>query len=322
VLSVAVFAVALFLLSGAVAIGPSQGVHADAGPPECDNDPPDVFGGALGNGGGTFNPPGDLIVTGVCIKSADHSGVISSDGTFGFPGKDQDCYTISGINGLSVTVTRTGEESPDCQAISHVDVLTEPMEDTGLLTITKVCIPSDDDGEFLLLLDGVSQGQRGCGESVFDIELAPGTYTVGESAGPGTDLTDYTTSIGGACASDGDVVIVAGDDLTCTITNDLIEAPPVIIVVQPTPEVTAVPPAAVVEATAEPTVAPTALPPAAPVEVAPTTVPTTQPAAVSALPSTGSSGPGDAATIPLWLLPVLLAGLGGLALLSSRVIRP
>jgi hypothetical protein len=179
--------------------------------------------------------------------------------------------------------------------------------ETGSLTITKVCIPADDTGEFDILLNGVTQDTIGCGESVFDLDLAPGTFTVSEAAGPGTDLGDYTSSFGGACDSSGDVTIAAGDDLTCTITNDFIEITIVI------------PEAPVVEATA--------LPPAAPVEVVeavPTAVPTTEAAAVlgvTALPSTGSGGSDAAPLVPL-LLTALLAGLGGLALLSSRVIRP
>ena len=45
------------------------------------------------------------------------------------------------------------------------------------------------------------------------------SHTVGETAGTGTTLSDYTAVISGACAADGTVSLVPGDDKTCTITN-------------------------------------------------------------------------------------------------------
>jgi uncharacterized repeat protein (TIGR01451 family) len=46
--------------------------------------------------------------------------------------------------------------------------------------------------------------------------LPPGTYTVDESGGPG----GYTESVSGDCAADGTITLAAGDDKTCTVTND------------------------------------------------------------------------------------------------------
>ena len=94
-----------------------------------------------------------------------------------------------------------------------------PKPGDGQLTVTKLCDPAGDDGEFNIRLQGVVQGTVGCGESVGPIDLAAGTYRVSESAGPGTDLSDYERSFGGDCEADGDVVVVANDELTCTITN-------------------------------------------------------------------------------------------------------
>ena len=42
-----------------------------------------------------------------------------------------------------------------------------------------------------------------------------GSHTVSETTDPG-----YTATIGGDCAADGSVTLAAGDDKTCTITND------------------------------------------------------------------------------------------------------
>jgi len=46
-----------------------------------------------------------------------------------------------------------------------------------------------------------------------------GSHTVGETAGTGTSLTDYVTTIGGDCAANGSITLAAGDNKTCTITN-------------------------------------------------------------------------------------------------------
>jgi hypothetical protein len=49
---------------------------------------------------------------------------------------------------------------------------------------------------------------------------------VSESAGTGTSLGDYTTTIGGSCAPDGSVTLSAGEQATCTITNVRTSTPP------------------------------------------------------------------------------------------------
>jgi hypothetical protein len=180
--------------------------------------------------------------------------------------------------------------------------------ETGMLTITKVCVPADDDGEFDILLDGVSQGEIGCGESVSDIELDPGTYAVSEAAGAGTDLGDYDTSIGGACDADGSVDIEAGDDLTCTITNDLIEE--VIVEVEPTEVVVAAVEPTQVVATVTPT------PEIAVLSAAPTQEPE---AVVLGLPASGSGGLASTTGFKLGI-GIAVMTLGALIGLSSKLL--
>lgn len=63
------------------------------------------------------------IVTGVCIKSGtmfDGEHVLFTEDTADI----ENCYTITGIGTSTVTVERTGTPGPDCQGISHIDVLT------------------------------------------------------------------------------------------------------------------------------------------------------------------------------------------------------
>jgi hypothetical protein len=88
------------------------------------------------------------------------------------------------------------------------------------LTINKVCDPTTDTGKFNLILDTVTrQADATCGTGTGAITTSIGAHTVSESAGTGTTLSDYTTAIGGDCASNGTITLAAGDNKTCTITN-------------------------------------------------------------------------------------------------------
>src|SRR4029077_12568386 len=90
------------------------------------------------------------------------------------------------------------------------------------LTVTKLCVPASDPGLFNLLLDGtlVPNGNDVlCGGSRGPFETTVGQHAVGESAGTGTSLSDYTSTIGGDCAADGSITLGLGDSATCTITN-------------------------------------------------------------------------------------------------------
>ncbi|MBP1619625.1 MAG: putative repeat protein, partial [Acidobacteria bacterium] len=91
------------------------------------------------------------------------------------------------------------------------------------LTVNKVVEPASDLGLFNLQIDGATAGT---GENVGDggttgavMVTRDVQHTVGETAGTGTNLSNYVTTIGGACASDGTITLAAGDDKTCTITN-------------------------------------------------------------------------------------------------------
>jgi hypothetical protein len=97
----------------------------------------------------------------------------------------------------------------------------------GFLTVEKVCVPSDDDGTFDLIVteDGGSPEtwleDAACGDSVTMAVL--GDFVVSEQV---TSAGDYETPvIGGDCAADGSVTVASEDDLTCTITNTRIICP-------------------------------------------------------------------------------------------------
>ncbi|MBI4094156.1 lamin tail domain-containing protein [Candidatus Kaiserbacteria bacterium] len=46
--------------------------------------------------------------------------------------------------------------------------------------------------------------------------VAPGQYHIAETGGP----SNYSMAVGGDCAADGSIALVAGDNKTCTVTND------------------------------------------------------------------------------------------------------
>jgi hypothetical protein len=118
-LPMALAGLALLSLSGAPAFVRSSPVQADAG--ACEGD--EFIGSVNGSQNSiTFDAGEGNIVTGVCIKSADHSGELGN-GPFSF--SDEPCYMVSGVGGQTVTVARVEPDSPECQALSHIDVRVE-----------------------------------------------------------------------------------------------------------------------------------------------------------------------------------------------------
>jgi hypothetical protein len=90
------------------------------------------------------------------------------------------------------------------------------------LTVNKICVPTTDTGLFNLRIDGATAGtgaNAACGGTTGAVTVTATAHTVSETAGTGTNLTNYTSVIGGDCAADGTVTLAAGDNKTCTITN-------------------------------------------------------------------------------------------------------
>ncbi len=89
------------------------------------------------------------------------------------------------------------------------------------LTVNKVCVPPTDTGLFNLRIDGTTHAANApCGGSTGPILVSPGSHTVSETAGTGTNLANYSVSIGGACAANGTVTLAPGENKVCTITNE------------------------------------------------------------------------------------------------------
>lgn len=88
------------------------------------------------------------------------------------------------------------------------------------LTVVKRVTTVGDRGRFNLLIDGrVRATAVGNGGTTGAVTMAPGPHTVTETAAPGTNLSAYTRTFGGACNSKGQVTLVAGQAKTCVIVS-------------------------------------------------------------------------------------------------------
>jgi hypothetical protein len=93
-------------------------------------------------------------------------------------------------------------------------------EKSQTLTVNKVVVPGTDTGKFNLQINGVTKATDvSNGGTTGQVQESIGSYTVGEVAGTGTDLSQYTAIISGDCASDGTVTLAEGEKKVCTITN-------------------------------------------------------------------------------------------------------
>jgi hypothetical protein len=105
---------------------------------------------------------------------------------------------------------------------SHTDPATECFQATvpTMLSVIKICDPTDDDGHFNLLMDGaLALADATCGSGTGPQTVSAGRHTVGETAGTGTSLGDYVTTIGGDCSTNGSITLAPGQSGSCTITN-------------------------------------------------------------------------------------------------------
>jgi hypothetical protein len=120
----------------------------------------------------------------------------------------------------------------DCAGNGSVDVR---ADDSLVCTITNDDIAAGQEARLTLIKTVINDDGGTATVADFDLFInatgvtsgvarvvGPGTYTANE-----TELADYdASSWGGDCAADGTVTLVAGDDKTCTITNDDLPPPP------------------------------------------------------------------------------------------------
>ena len=113
----------------------------------------------------------------------------------------------------------------DDAANSKVACTVTNTRKVGTLTVKKlVYAQPGDTGKFNLLIDGQVRASDVTSGGKVTTTINTGTHTVGESAGTGTNLADYSQSTvcrdaGGNTVSSNPVTVAEGADITCTITN-------------------------------------------------------------------------------------------------------
>ena len=106
---------------------------------------------------------------------------------------------------------------------------------TAILELRKVTAPAGDPGVFNLLLNGQVLASGGNGTTAGPYTVGVGEGTVSETAGPGTNLADYESTV--TCTRNGipevsvtgtkvDGAVANGDFVVCTFTNRRITTPP------------------------------------------------------------------------------------------------
>ena len=133
--------------------------------------------------------------------------------------------TATNLIGTSWSVDVTKDADVVCTILN--------TRETGDLTVIKALSPSDDPGLFDLLIDGnVEADEVGDGGTTGAVTVNTGTHTVGEEAGDGFSLGNYSSEIecrdgggegeivrGASGAGPVDVEVAFGDDIVCVISN-------------------------------------------------------------------------------------------------------
>ena len=151
-------------------------------------------------------------------------------------------YTVSETPGFATVGTdyTSAISGAGCNANGTVNVtagsnitctITNTKKPTGTITVKKVTVPAVDPGKFTLqIMNSLSQVVGQFANATAPAQAGPviltsgSTYTVGEIAGTGTNLANYTQTITGAgcipsSGGGATVNLTAGANVVCTITN-------------------------------------------------------------------------------------------------------
>jgi hypothetical protein len=177
----------------------------------------------------TFGAPTTEVDKSITVSDPAAGGTVGT-ATFGvdtlpktFPAYTQTIgpYTTCGDKNETNTASFTGSDGGTGSASATVTAHVQCK-----LTVTKALVPATDGGLFNLLIDGVVKAANvGNNGTTGAQQVALGPHTVSETAGTGTTLGEYVTTItcNGGTPSSGTsttVSFASGDsDKTCTITN-------------------------------------------------------------------------------------------------------
>jgi hypothetical protein len=173
-------------------------------------------------------PPSDTGLFNLRIDGTTHAANAPCGGSTGPVVLTTGAHTVSETAGAGTNLANYDVViGGDCAAngsitLAYGDVKTCTITNSRkpTLTVSKACVPPSDPGLFNLRIDGTTHAADApCGGSTPAVVLNPGSHTVSETAGTGTNLANYTTTIGGDCAGNGSITLAYGDVKTCTITN-------------------------------------------------------------------------------------------------------
>jgi hypothetical protein len=153
----------------------------------------------------------------------------SSPSPASFPGAEAPGTSVA-VNAGSYDLSETGPGgyapsfSADCTgsiAVGETKTCTVTNDDIApTLTVIKVLLPTSDTGKFNLQIDGLTKATNvGNNGTTGPVAVNVGAHTVSETAGTGTSLANYVTTIGGDCNADGTITLALAENKTCTITN-------------------------------------------------------------------------------------------------------
>ena len=155
----------------------------------------------------------------------------ANDSPDNFPGAEAPGTEVT-LDAGAYNVTETGPAgyaasfSADCSgsiANGQTKTCTVTNDDISpTLRVIKDLMPDNDSGLFNLRIDGATAGTGanvGDGGTTGFVPVNAGNHMVSETAGTGTTLSDYVTTIGGDCAANGTVSLALAQNKTCTITN-------------------------------------------------------------------------------------------------------
>ena len=146
-----------------------------------------------------------------------------------------ECKADNGTGAVVASGQGAGPLDVSVTSGSDIVCVITNTRDTGKLEVKKALSPTTDPGLFNLRIDGSTAGTGanvGHNGTTGEQALNTGTHSVGETAGTGTSLADYSSSIvckadngTGAVVASGqgagplDVSVTSGSDIVCVITN-------------------------------------------------------------------------------------------------------
>jgi hypothetical protein len=149
------------------------------------------------------------------------TGTINVDSSKGGQPKYGDYNGNACAPGRAYFAWASGTAPAGLAPISGIQLFFAANPQPAVLTVNERMSGTGAAGHFYLTIDGVARSTQITGSgSTGQVVVLPSTlHAVGERAGSGTSLINFSTVIGGDCAADGSITLNPGDNRTCTITN-------------------------------------------------------------------------------------------------------